>query len=123
MTHRWVAGVARAEILRCAQDDAARHFRIASKNPFPSAFAGGDLAASESLLTSAIAKSATAEAYVLRGCARYTRAMLSRTPDALLPSAADDFRAALRINAALRLSDGAFSPKLVAFFENVRKGK
>ena len=49
--------------------------------------------------------------------------MLSRTPDALLPSAADDFRAALRMNAALRLSDGAFSPKLVAFFENVRRGK
>jgi hypothetical protein len=87
------------------------------------AFAGGDLAASESLLTNTIAKSATAEAYVLRGCTRYTRAMLSRTPDALLRSAADDFRAALRINAALRLSDGAFSPKLVAFFENVRKGK
>lgn len=86
------------------------------------AFAGGDLAASESLLTNAIAKSATPEAYVLRGCTRYTRAMLSRTPDALLPSAAEDFRAALRMNAALRLSDGAFSPKLVAFFENVRKG-
>jgi len=86
------------------------------------AFAAGDLAASESLLTNAIAKSATAEAYALRGCTRYARAMLSRTPDALLPSAADDFRAALRLNAALRLDAGAFSPKLVAFFENVRKG-
>lgn len=87
------------------------------------AFAGGDLAASESLLTSAIAKSPTGEAYMLRGCTRYTRAMLSRTPDALLPAAADDFRAALRMKAALSLSDGAFSPKLVAFFESVRKGK
>jgi hypothetical protein len=86
------------------------------------AFAGGDLAASETMLSNAIAKSATAEAYVLRGCARYTRAMLSRAPDALLASAADDFRTALRMNAALRLSDGAFSPKLVAFFEIVRKG-
>ncbi|HKS25436.1 MAG TPA: hypothetical protein VJZ76_21785 [Thermoanaerobaculia bacterium] len=86
------------------------------------AFAGGDLSGSETLLTNAIAKSATAEAYVLRGCARYTRAMLSRAPEALLASAADDFRTALRMNAALRLSDGAFSPKLVAFFENVRKG-
>jgi hypothetical protein len=86
------------------------------------AFAGGDLSGSETLLTNAIAKSATPEAYVLRGCARYTRAMLSRAPDALLASAADDFRTALRMNAALRLSDGAFSPKLVAFFENVRKG-
>jgi len=87
------------------------------------AFALGDLTASESLLTSAIAKSATAEAYALRGAARYTRAMLSRTPDALLPAAADDFRTALKINAALRLDDGAFSPKLVSFFEDVRKGK
>jgi hypothetical protein len=86
------------------------------------AFAGGDLASSETLLTNAIAKAATPEAYVLRGCARYTRAMLSRASDALLASAADDFRTALRMNAALRLSDGAFSPKLVAFFENVRKG-
>jgi len=86
------------------------------------AFAGGDLAGSETLLTNAIAKAATPEAYVLRGCARYTRAMLSRAPDALLASAADDFRTALRMNGALRLSDGAFSPKLVAFFENVRKG-
>jgi hypothetical protein len=84
------------------------------------AYAGGDLAASESMLTSTIARSATAEAYLLRGCTRYTRAMLSRTPDALLPSAADDFRAALRMNAALRLSDGAFSPKLVAYFESLR---
>jgi tetratricopeptide (TPR) repeat protein len=87
------------------------------------AFAGGDFATSESMLTSAIAKAATAEAYVLRGCTRYTRAMLSRTPGALLPSAADDFRTALRMNAALRLGDGTFSPKLVAFFESVRRGK
>jgi hypothetical protein len=86
------------------------------------AFAGGDFTASETLLTSAIAKSATAEAYALRACSRYTRAMLSRTPEALLPSAASDFREALRLNAALRLNDG-FSPKLVAFFEAVRKGQ
>jgi hypothetical protein len=87
------------------------------------AFAGGDLAASESLLTSAIAKFSSGEAYMLRGCVRYTRATLSRTPDALLPAAADDFRAALRMKAVLSLPDGAFSPKLVAFFENVRRGK
>jgi hypothetical protein len=86
------------------------------------AFAGGDFTAAETLLTAAIAKSPSADAYLLRGCARYTRAMLSRAPDALLASAADDFRTALRMNAALRLIDGAFSPKLVAFFENVRKG-
>jgi tetratricopeptide (TPR) repeat protein len=87
------------------------------------AFAGGDYAASETLLTNAIAKSATAEAFALRGCTRFTRAMLSRTPETLLPSAAADFREALRLNAALRLGGGAFSPKLVAFFESVRKGQ
>jgi hypothetical protein len=87
------------------------------------AYAGGDFAGSETLLTAAIAKSATAEAYALRACSRYTRAMLSRTPEALLPSAAADFREALRLNAALRLGDGAFSPKLVAFFEAVRRGQ
>ncbi len=86
------------------------------------AYAGGDLATSEALLTKAIAEGGTAEAYMLRGCVRYTRAMLSRTPDALLPAAAADFRAALSMKAPVGLSDGAFSPKLVAFFEKVRKG-
>lgn len=87
------------------------------------AFAGGDFTASETMLTNAIAKSATAEAYMLRGCTRYTRAILSRTPDALLAAAAEDFRAALRMNAALRLGGGAFSPKLVAFFEELRRSQ
>jgi hypothetical protein len=85
------------------------------------AFASGDLASSERLLTGILsAQSAPAEAYLLRGCARYTRAMLSRTPDSLLMAATDDFRAALQRNAALRLDRNAFSPKLVAFFEQVR---
>jgi hypothetical protein len=85
------------------------------------AFASGDLASSERLLTGILtAQSAPAEAYLLRGCARYTRAMLSRTPDPLLVAATDDFRAALQRNAALRLDRNAFSPKLVAFFEQVR---
>ena len=59
----------------------------------------------------------------MRGCARYTRAMLSRTPDPLLVAATDDFRAALQRNGALRLDRNAFSPKLVAFFEQVRRGR
>jgi hypothetical protein len=85
------------------------------------AFASGDLASSERLLTGILtAQSAPAEAYLLRGCARYTRAMLSRTPDPLLVAATDDFRAALQRNGALRLDRNAFSPKLVAFFEEVR---
>lgn len=85
------------------------------------AFAEGDLATSEQLLTRLLsAQPATAEAYLLRGCARYTRAALSRTPDPLLALAADDFRAALQRNRALRLSRDAFSPKLIAYFEQVR---
>jgi len=84
------------------------------------AYATGDLAGSEELLTRIIRVQPGPEAYALRGCARYTRAMLSRTPDALLAAAAADFKAALQRNRALRLDRTAFSPKLVAFFEQVR---
>jgi hypothetical protein len=87
------------------------------------AFASGDLNASERLLTGILNAQPAAEAYLLRGCARYTRAVLSRTPDALLLAATDDFRAALERNAALRLDRSAFSPKLVAFFEHVRSSR
>ena len=88
------------------------------------AYASGDLSASEQILTRIVnAQPAAAEAYLLRGCARYTRAMLSRTPDPLLVAATNDFRAALQRNRALRLDRNAFSPKLVAFFENVRNAR
>lgn len=85
------------------------------------AFASGDLASSEQLLTGILVSQPAAEAFLLRGCARYTRAMLSRTPDPLLLAATDDFRAALDRNRSLRLDRNAFSPKLVAFFEQVRQ--
>jgi hypothetical protein len=84
------------------------------------AYASGDLAGSEQLLTRILESRPAPEAYVLRGCARYTRAMLSRKPDVLLAAAATDFKAALQANRALRLDRSAFSPKLVAFFEQVR---
>ncbi|HUR81652.1 MAG TPA: hypothetical protein VM733_12865 [Thermoanaerobaculia bacterium] len=87
------------------------------------AFAMGDLATAENLLNTIIARSSAAEAFLLRGCVRYTRAMLSRTPDALLLAATDDFRAALDRNGALRLDRRVFSPKLVERFEQVRKGR
>lgn len=86
------------------------------------AFATGDLATAERLLTSVIAKTPAAEAYLLRGCVRYTRAMLSRTPDALLLAATNDFKAALARNRSLRLDPSVFSPKLVRRFEQVRNG-
>jgi len=87
------------------------------------AFATGDLARAESLLNGIIMASQAAEAYLLRGCVRYTRALLSRTPDPLLLAATDDFRAALERNRALRLDPRVFSPKLVARFEQVRNGR
>lgn len=87
------------------------------------AFATGDLNGSEQLLTNILATTPNAEALLLRGCARYTRAMLSRTPDALLSAATADFKAALQQNRALRLDSRAFSPKLIAYFEDVRSGK
>jgi hypothetical protein len=91
-------------------------------HPAYRAYASGDLAASEQLLTGILDRQPAAEAYLLRGVTRYTRAMLSRTPDPLLVAATDDFRAALQRNRSLRLDRNAFSPKLVAFFEKVRSG-
>jgi hypothetical protein len=84
------------------------------------AFAAGDLASSDRALTQLIAAKESAEAYLLRGCARYTQAMLSRNGDPLLVSAAADMQSALRLNAALQLDANAWSPKLVAFFEKVK---
>jgi tetratricopeptide (TPR) repeat protein len=85
------------------------------------AYARGDFASAERLLTKIISAQPAPEAFLLRGCARYTKAMLSRTPDALLNTASADFRAALQRDRGLRLDREAFSPKLVAFFEDVRK--
>ena len=87
------------------------------------AFAAGDLTESERLLTNLLASTRAAEAYLLRGCVRYTRALLSRTPDAQLAAATSDFQAALQRDRALRLDPRVFSPKLVARFEQVRNGR
>jgi hypothetical protein len=87
------------------------------------AFAGGDLAGAERLLSGILASQQAPEAFLLRGCARYTRAMLSRDPASSLPAAESDFRAALQRDAKLRLDRNAFSPKLVAYFERVRGGR
>ena len=85
------------------------------------AYASGRFDSSERALTTLLNTNVSGEAYLLRGCARYTRAMLSRNPDSLLKDARDDFKAALKINRKLRLDKTAFSPKLVAFFDDVRK--
>jgi hypothetical protein len=85
------------------------------------AFAGGDLASAEQMLTQLLSTKENGEAYLLRGCTRYTRAMLARNGAPVLAAATNDFRAALRLNRALRLDRAAWSPKLVAFFEGVKK--
>ena len=87
------------------------------------AYASGDLASAEQQLTSILDARPNGEAYLLRGCTRYTRAMLSRNPGALLREAAADFKAALQQNSAFRLDSRAFSPKLIAWFEDVRNGR
>jgi tetratricopeptide (TPR) repeat protein len=86
------------------------------------AFATGDLNSSERALTSMLDASPSGEAFLLRGCARYTLAMLTRNSDSLLAAARSDFKAALKLNRSLRLDKTAFSPKLIAFFEEVRRG-
>ena len=84
------------------------------------AFAAGDLTSSDRVLTQILAAKQSAEAYLLRGCSRYTQAMLSRNREPLLASATSDIKTALRMNHSLRLDRSAWSPKLVAFFEQVK---
>lgn len=84
------------------------------------AYASGDLARSDEMLTRIISGTKTAEAYLLRGCSRYTQAMLGRTNEGLLASADADFRAALELDKRLRLDSSAFSPKVVAHFDQLR---
>ena len=84
-------------------------------------YASGNLDASERALTTILSGTRSGEALLLRGCARYTRAMLSREPQKGLETASSDFKAALKLNRSLRLDKRTFSPKLVEFFESVRK--
>jgi hypothetical protein len=84
------------------------------------AYAAGDFASSDRILTNVLSMKPIAEAYLLRGCSRYTQAMLARDGNALLASAASDIQAALRIKPSLRLDRGMWSPKLIAFFEQVK---
>ena len=84
------------------------------------AFARGEIDKSVSLLTSVIEQRPSAEAFLLRGCARYTAAMLTAKPD--LASATNDFKLALKLNRSLRLDRQSFSPKIVTYFEQVKSG-
>lgn len=84
------------------------------------AFAAGDLASSDRVLSQLLATKESAEAYLLRGCTRYTQAMLSRNGNPLLASATSDIQSALRLNRSLHLDPALWSPKLLAFFEQVK---
>ena len=75
------------------------------------AFASGDFVSSDRALTQLIASRESAEAYLLRGCARYTRAMLSRNRDQLLASATSDIQAALRACEATHTKIGRHTAK------------
>lgn len=101
-----------------------------SANPAPAAsplepawraYAAGDFARADALLSTLVTANATADAYLLRGITRWTRASLARSGD-VTPAAAD-FRAALKLNPTLRLDPAAFSPKVIAFYESVRAGR
>jgi tetratricopeptide (TPR) repeat protein len=113
------------ELAKPAEVPVPAPVKIAKADVAPAyrAYANGDLTGAEQLLTRLIGDSPAAEAYLLRGCVRYTRAMLSRNASALLASANEDFRAALKRNGALRLDPRTFSPKLVAGFEQVRRSR
>lgn len=83
--------------------------------------ARGDVAAAEKLTSTILAgQPKLFEAYMLRGCARYTQAMLLNRKD-LEAAAADDFRAALAIRPKATLDPQTFSPKLVAFFKEIQR--
>ena len=86
------------------------------------AFAAGDFASSDRVLTQLLAAKESAEGYLLRGCVRFTQAMLSRNRDPILANATSDIQTALRLNRSLRLDRTTWSPKLVTFFEQVRGG-
>lgn len=118
---RDVAALLDRAAAKAASQDEAQSTRAALESAYR-AFASGNFNVSEDLLTKILTRTPSSEAYLLRGCTRYTRAMLSAKPADLLVGARLDFREALKINGSLRLSDRTFSPKLVAFFEGVRKG-
>ncbi|HEX7153106.1 MAG TPA: hypothetical protein VF618_16585 [Thermoanaerobaculia bacterium] len=86
-------------------------------------YASGDLMSAEAMLTKLLERGQLGEAYLLRGCARFTQAMLSRQREVYLDSARSDFQAALQLNASLKLDRKAFSPTLVQFFESVKSGR
>lgn len=86
------------------------------------AFAQGSIDESEAALTQIIANGdGVDQAYLLRGCVRYTKGMLRKDGGDFVTQARDDFRRALTMNPALGLDSKHFSPKLVSCFKEVQR--
>lgn len=85
-------------------------------------FAKGSIDEAESALTQIIAAGDGADqAYLLRGCVRYTKGMLRKDGGDFVTQARDDFHRALMMNPALGLDQKHFSPKLVSCFKEVQR--
>jgi hypothetical protein len=84
------------------------------------AFAKGDMDACERISNEIVeARTGSADAYMLRAIAAFTKAKTLERED-LLKRAGEDFAAAVRLNPSARMDKRHFSPKLVAFFEQIK---
>ncbi|MGA7613606.1 MAG: hypothetical protein WBX15_00365, partial [Thermoanaerobaculia bacterium] len=84
------------------------------------AYGKGDLGGSKKILDRLVASGeAPGPALMLRGCARYTSGILGRNGEEI-EGARRDFRKALTVDPRLKLDSNVFSPKLVAFFDQIR---
>jgi tetratricopeptide (TPR) repeat protein len=96
-------------------DDSAERLRAAYRE-----LSSGRLAEAEAILDQLVGAGPTsAAAYALRGCVRYTRALLGEKGP-LARAAASDFATAIRLDPSIKLDGRYFSPKLVAFFDQAR---
>lgn len=85
------------------------------------AFAAGELEAAETMFSLLIERRPSPAAFLLRGCTRYTRAMLARDGGTLIEGAKADVRRAFDMNESLWLDPDSFSPRLITFLEEVRQ--
>lgn len=117
------AGGTRVDVVSesAAPPSRARPAQVADIEVAYRAFAAGELDAAERMFTELIERQPSPAAYLLRGCTRYTRAMLSRNPGALSEGAKADIRRAFALNPSLSLDRRQFSPRLIAFLDEVRQ--
>jgi hypothetical protein len=85
------------------------------------AYASGELEAADRVLTELIERQPSPAAYLLRGCTRYSRSVLTRNGGGLQEAARADIVRAYRLNPALWLDPARFSPKILSFVDSVRR--